>query len=328
MEIFKFEKNDITHYLEYELKVFNRVKEPINYIIKRLVEAGNYKALTDDDMSLTGMSEDEGKSYNWSVATYKNITLLIRRYNTHFTIYYKIETDKKEFMSEDKKINRGAFVFHLDYDKVPKGKSDEMHGKHWDAPFTTLNESIKNIFDLLIERGGGWFWNSVCIKRPDYVEMKDIYNGNTISSLDLFTYCLEEIDTMYCCMFAQHTMLNKLKDFENKIGEMFDTRNSIDYVNSEITNKYYYNLGIGLIDTTNDNKKTFVDVYNLTNYYFKNVFKEKIFAYKGDIYTEDANGVLEPGIIVGYKDHNDDFDSVTIFTETCRPEAFIPLKKL
>ena len=109
---------------------------------------------------------------------------------------------------------------------------------------------------------------------------------------------------------------------------MFDSRNSIAYVRTEIKDKYYHNVGIGLIDTKDNNKKSFQDVYCLTRYDFKNAFKEKIFGYKGDIYTEDVNGVLEPGVIVGYKDHDDDFDSVTIFTETCRTEAFIPLKKL
>ncbi len=36
MEIFKFEKDSITNFIEYELKTLSKFKEPLKYIVKQL----------------------------------------------------------------------------------------------------------------------------------------------------------------------------------------------------------------------------------------------------------------------------------------------------
>lgn len=36
MEIFKFEKDSITRFIEHELKTLSKFKEPLKYIVKQL----------------------------------------------------------------------------------------------------------------------------------------------------------------------------------------------------------------------------------------------------------------------------------------------------
>jgi len=327
MEIFKFEKSDITRHIEYELKTLSKFKEPLNYIIKTLEQLGHSLKITSlsKKIDLNKVKEHEGKNYHWSTFTYKNVTLAIRRYRHHLTIFTKT-TKGVDYMKRPK-TEYGAFTLNTDFDKFGD-KHDEMMDKYYDKPFTDLNVIIKDLLKLLAERDGGvhWVWNSVSLKRPDHVKIELAFDGNSINSLDNFVFCMEEIDNIYLSLFAENTMINKLKEYENKVGEKLNERYKIGKVTSVVKDDYYHSAGMELIDTKGKEKR-FYDVYSLTRWHFSDIFQDKIYLHNGEIYVE--GGKFKVGGAVAYKNlhKDDDDDRVLAFEATFPKENFIPLKK-
>jgi hypothetical protein len=324
MEIFNFDKNDLTRYIEYELKTVSKFKEPLNYVIKSLEKLGSSLTIKslDKAVNLSKIKENEGKNYHWSVINYKNVTLVIRRYEQHMTIYTKVV---KESIKGYDKSEYGAFSLNTDMDKFGD-KHDEMMDKYWSKPFTDLNVIIKDLLNMLIDRtyGVSWVWNSAALKRPDHVELKLAFCNNNITSLDDFTFCMEEISYMYQKLFAESTMVQKLKEYVGKTNVKLNDRYKAGEVTTTVKDGYYHAVGMDLIDTMDKNKESFKDVYSLTRYYFEEIFQEKIYIYNGEIYV--AGGEFKVGEPVAYKG-TDDFENVTIFTSTMPKENFIPLKK-
>lgn len=325
MKLFKFEKRFITDFIEYELKTISKFKEPLNYIIKNLTKLGHSLTIKslDKKIDLNKAKEQEGKNYNWSVFTYENVTLVIRRYKQHLTIFTK--TAKGVDYMKSPKIEYGAFTLNTDFDKFEYNKRDEMRDLYYNEPFTDLNIIIKDLLKLLLEKDGGvhWVWNSASLKRPDHVKIELIFDGKSISSLDNFAFCMEEIDNIFLQLFSEITMLEKLKEFKNKIGKKLNDRYIIGKVTTAIKNEYYHDAGMEIIDTMNKSEKSFQDVYSLTSWYFEDIFKEKIYLYDGEIYIE--GGEFKIGEPVVYKDIDE--DNVTIFQKDFVKEKLIPLKK-
>jgi hypothetical protein len=324
MEIFKFDKSDITRHIEYELKTLSKFKEPLNYIIKSLEKLGNSKTITSlKKVDLNKIKEKEGKNYHWSTFTYKNVTLVIRRYGSHLTIFTKVIKDKRE--DSRYSIEYGAFTLNTDFKKFGD-KQDEMADKYYDKPFTGLNLIIKDLLLLLIDKGVHWVWNSVSLKRPDHIKIELAFDGNSINSLDNFAFCMEEIDNIYLTLFAETTMLKKLKEYKDKTGESLNKRYKVGKVSTEVKDEYYHSAGIELIDTMGKESKSFQDIYSLTRYHFEDIFKDKIFLYNGELYVE--GGKFKVGEAVAYKNiREDDDEKVTSFQATFPKENFIPLKK-
>ena len=267
MELFQFEKREVTDYIRYELETLQKFREPLKLIIQSLIKSKNVLNITSlDNIDLNKVKEKEGKNYDWSVFVYKNVTLVIRRYSKHLTIFTKVDKSTGN--------EYGAFTFSTDFDKFGED-SDEMSDKYYDEPFTGLNEIIVNLLNLLNERSVHWVWNSVSLPRPKYVDIKLIFNNYEISSLDDFTFCMEELSNIYLSLFAETTMLEKLKEYENKIGENLSKRYKIGKVVTKVKNDYYHDVGMTLIDTMDKDRESFQDVYSLTRWYFEDIFKNE-----------------------------------------------------
>lgn len=266
MGIFQFEKREITDYIRHELETLEKFKDPLNFVIKLLIKSKNVlKIASLDNINLNKVKEKEGKDYYWSVFIYENITLLVRRYNTHLTIFTKVKRDLKS--------EYGAFTFNVDFDKFGEDR-DEISEKYYDKPFIGLNEIIVGLLNLLNERSVHWVWNSASLQRPKYVEIKLIFSDNEISSIDNFAFCMEELSNIYLSLFAETTMLEKIKEYEGKIGENLSKRYKIGKVITKVKDNYYHGVGITLIDTMGKNKESFQDVYSLTSWYFDDIFKD------------------------------------------------------
>lgn len=321
MKLFNFEKDQVTRFVEYELDTFNKFKEPLNYVINELDKLGmslTIKSL-DKNIDLNKIKEREGKNYQWSCIKYKDVTLVIRRYNQHLTIFTKVikESDVKGRI----KSEYGAFTFNTNFDKFGD-KHDEMMDKYYDKPFTDLNVIIKDLINLLIEKNGGvyWVWNSACLKVPDHMEIKLAFSQKNISSLDNFIFCMEELSTIYTELFAENTMLQKIKEL--KSGDQLNDRYKIGKVITEVKDNYYHGAGIELIDTMNKDQTSFQDVYSLTRWHFNDIFKN-IYLYNGEAYIQ--GGEFKEGEPVAYK--NEEIDNVTLFKDTYPKENFIALIK-
>ena len=286
MGLFEFEKREIEHFLEYEVKIFQKFKEPLNYVINKLTELGHCYVIDPlVKINLNDIKEKEGKSYHWSVITTGKVTLVIRRFKQHLTIFTKVVSDKKERFSCGNRTEYGAFTFHVELSKFGEDR-DQMSELYYSKPFTGLNEIITDLLILLATRDGGgvgWVWNSVSLKRPDYVDIKLAFSSKSISSLDAFVFCMEELSEIYLTLFAETTMITKLKEYENKTDIALNNRYKIGVVTTTVKDDYYHAVGLVLIDTMDKNKEKFQDVYSLSRYYFDDLFKE-FYLYNGEVY--------------------------------------------
>lgn len=323
MELFRFDKDIITRHIEYELKTVDKFKEPLNYIIKNLVRLGHSLTIDslDKKINLNKIKENEGKNYHWSVFNYKNVTLVVRRYGQHLTIFTKVIKEKVDYEKRPK-VDYGAFTFNVDFEKFGK-KHDEMMDKYYDKPFTEFSDIFKGLMRILIEKDAGvhWVWNSVSLPRPEQVKIELAFDNNSISSIDNFAFCMEEIDSVFLSLFAENTMLQRIKEI--KSGKKLGDRYKAGEIRTEVKDDYYHAVGISLIDTMNKDKSEWADVYSLSRYYFKDIFKDKkIYLFEGEVYVEgDEFKVGEP---VAYK--NEEYGT-TLFQKTFPKENFIPLKK-
>lgn len=324
MDIFKFDKDDVTRFIEYELKTLSKLKEPLKYVVKQLEHHENCLTIESlDNINLNKVKEREGKNYYWSAFKYNDVTLVVRRYCQHLTIFTMVlKKDKKDFDSFEKpKTEYGAFTLNTNFEKFGD-KHDKMIDTYFGNPFTDLNVIIKDLLELLIARDGGvhWVWNSAALKRPDHVELKLVFNDRSINSIDNFVFCMEELGNVYQELFAENTMVKRLKEL--KTGEKLNDKYEVGEITTTIKDGYYHAVGIEMVNTRNKNEKRFHDVYSLTQWDAKDIFKEKLYSYNGELYVE--GGDFKDGAPVVYKDFD---DSVTIFDDSCRKENFIPLKK-
>lgn len=275
MEIFKFDKDEIVRHIRYDLEMFSKAKEPLDYICEKLEETGHSLTLTSlSKINLKKVKEKEGKNYNWSVVKYKNVRLLIRTYKQHLTIFTKVE-------KKDGKYDRteyGAFTFHTNMDlfKGDDDKHDQIMDEFYNNPFRDLNKCAKQLFEVLIERGVYWVWNSACWKTPECVQVKLAYEKESIHSIDEFVFCMEEIDHLHCQVFAENTMFKKLPELKGRVGKSFDHQYNIKSISSKLSkDEYYHGVGLLLEDKKDKKNTSFKDVYTLTRWYKENVFEEK-----------------------------------------------------
>jgi hypothetical protein len=315
-ELFDFDKREITNYIEYNLETFKKFKEPFNYVINTLKALGHsYVLETLDNIDANKIVERKGKSYHYSVIEYKTATIVIRRYGSHLTIYTKATTQ-----NEYNRTEYGCFTFEVDFKKFGD-KQDEMSDKWYDKPFTGLNEILPGLFKLLLEKSVHWVWNSYSLKRPDYVDIKLVFRSNEITSLDNFIFCMEELSSIYSELFAETTMLTKIKQMTNKVGEMLNGRYKIESITTDVKDSYFHAVGISLIDTMGTEGKSFQDVYSLTRWYIEDIFKEDFFLYKGDVYI--LGGEFIEGEPIVYKELN----GVTVYKKGILEQNFLPLIK-
>lgn len=325
MEIFKFEKNNIETHFRYEMKMFEKIVEPLNYIFKTLEDNGHSLTLKSlDKVNLNKVKQNKGKNYNWSVINYKNVKMLIRTYKQHLTIFTKVtkKIENKDGGREREKVELTAFTFHSDLKYFRGDKADRMSEERYENPFLDLNSCIKQMFEVIIDRGTYWVQNSACLKVPEHVEIRLAFSGESIHGFDNFIFCLEEIDSIYGQLFAENAMLKKLNDFKG--GEKIGERYKVGKVTTKVKDDYFHGVGMTLIDTKGTEKESFKDVYYLTNWAFEDVFKEKTYMFNGELYVE--GGELKTGEPAAYK-NDDDFGNVIIFNEKYIKEKFVPLKK-
>ncbi len=262
-EIFKFEKRDVEFYMIHKLKLKDKFINSFSYLISKL----KVQAVVDD---LSTLEWSEGKNYDWVALQDEKVFLLIRHYQTHFTIYYKSRYKDSSYGEEyDDHYNThyGCFTFYTDTDKV------ENSDNYCDNRFLDLNIHIKDLIDLIRKHKVHLLWNNLVFVRPDYVEVKNIWDGDeNISSLDLFSFACEEMFHKYTTFFAENEMFQKVKTL--KVGDIVG-HYTVLKVHDQLENDYYHGVGLTLGDTNGKDSERFQDVYSLTMYYYNDVFGEQ-----------------------------------------------------
>lgn len=268
MGTFKFDKDCIKRHIRYDLKLFSKMREPIAYVIDMLEKKGHSLTIKSlDKFSLNKVEEKEGKNYHWSVIKYNNISLLIRRYGQHLTIFSKVERTDRDY----DKIQISAFTFHSDRDKFPDKNHDKMMDERYSKPFMDLQVCFPKLMELLSDDYGAQsLWNDHSFPRPEFVEVKEAFCNTEISSIDLFVFCMEELDQIHLTLFAENDMVEKLKEF--KAGDVLNERYTIKRVASDVNDDYYHSTGLTLKEKGSKGDK-WEDVYSLTRWFYEDIFK-------------------------------------------------------
>lgn len=255
-EIFKFDKKDIEYYLLHTLKLRSKFINSFDYLLNKLC--------TNEIVSdLSTLKWSKGKSYDWVALHEDDLFLLIRKYRTHFTIFFKNKSHENKY---------GCFIFNTNKDILSDSESDARI----DDNFKDLNIYLKDIIVLIKTNKIYLLENSYAFKRPKYIEVKNVWNGddNEISSIDSFTFCCEEMFHKYYELFSENEMFEKIKTFKknDKIGSY-----KILKVHKKLKNNYYHDIGLTLQGTNGKDSEVFKDIYCLTRYYYNEVFgiKEK-----------------------------------------------------
>lgn len=266
IEIFKFEKRDIVFELMYERKMDSKFKQAFRYLLDR-IKPQKFEG------DLGELEWEEGKSYNWIAIEDGNVTLMLRKYHSHFTVYFRI-MDSQEFNGTTfDESNYGCFIFHSDREKMTGEESDQRV----DDNYLDLNTCFAELIKHLREKGSHMLWNPYSLVRPKFVDVKNIWDGGRehITSIDLFIYCCEELFEKYLEHYAMNETLEKIKTF--KVGDMLDAYKITSMI-TDVKDGYYHGVGLELQNTNfPDSKPSWADVYSLTRYYYEYVFgKEEI----------------------------------------------------
>ncbi len=255
--LFSFDKGDITRHMMYELKLTCKFKDSFEYLCGKLP--------VQEVKPLSEIKWDEGKNYDWAIINDGLVTLIIRHYQTHFTIFFKNENKENEY-----RTRHGCFTFYSNTGKMEDWNSD-MHNEN---NFIGLDACMKDLLKLILDGNIQCLWNPYSFKRPEYVEVKNIWDGGDmdISSIDDFIYCCDELFSKHLEKFAETEMLDRLKTI--KVDDMLGVYKVIS-VNTEIKDDYYHSAGLKLKNTNfKDSKEDWCDVYSLTRYYLYYVFPE------------------------------------------------------
>ncbi len=315
MKIFKFDERDITRHIEYELKTFNKMRDPFNYVANILKEKGHSLSIKNlDKVNFNKVKEMEGKSYHWSLFQYNNISLLVRRYRQHLTIFTKLAKSGEDEYGLNK-ASFGAFCLEVDLDKFGD-KHDKMLDEYYSRPFQDLNVLAKPLFELLSKDQMPFVQNSHALPVENHVSVKLAFSEKEIYSFDSFIFCMEELDTIYHHLFSENTTLRLLTKMNegDKIGSY-----TLGKIITEVKDGYYHSVG-AYITSSNDSEQ-FKDVYSLTRWYMDEVFSE-LYMFEGEVYQK--GGEFEVGKPVVYKG----FEEVCEYREEYPKENFIPLTKV
>lgn len=261
IEIFKFDKKDVVFELMYEKRMDSKFKQAFQYLLGR-IKPQKFEG------DLGKLVWDEGKNYHWISIEDGNVTLMFRKYQFHFTVYFRITESHKFKDIEFDESKYGCFIFHSDRDKL----TDEESDRRYDNNYLDINESLAGLINHLREHGSHLLWNDHSFPRPKIVEIKNVWDGGKehISSIDDFIFCCEELFEKYLEHFAMNETLEKIKTF--KVGDMLDAYKITSMV-TDVKDEYYHGVGLELQNTNfPDSKPSWADVYSLTRYYYEYVF--------------------------------------------------------
>ncbi len=266
-EIFGFDKRDVERYMIRELGLKKKFAKCFNYVHTSLSALNKPCKIPKD---LEKLNWYKGKSYDWVSISDNNTFLVIRKYNTHFTIFFKNIPTKGDDYDIRYGTKYGCFEFHTNTEHLSGDESDS----YVDDNFKDINKYLKPIITLIKDDLAHAVWNSYSLKlknekqRPNHIEVKSVWDGDdTIISIDKFIFACDELFHRYLEIFAQTEMLNHLKTLKkgDKIGSYTITK-----IKTDVKKDYFHDAGLEMKDDRGDIK--WQDVYGLTMFYYEDVF--------------------------------------------------------
>ena len=159
-DTFAFDKSVIESYINYNLDLFSKFKTSFNYIAGKLPTQSFSENLGE-------LIWNKGKSYNWIVIQDDSITLIIRKYQRHFTIFVKniIKRHDDEDDIYYYHTKYGVFTFYTNGYKI----------EYEDNDFFELDRYLKNLIEYLKEDHTHSLWNDYSFERDKHKEKKNIW---------------------------------------------------------------------------------------------------------------------------------------------------------
>lgn len=260
-EIVAFNERTVKDTLIGKMRLGSKLQEAFRFIVD--------KVPAHEPMDLNKVDWLKTKNYNWCVIQKDNVTLIIRHYGNHFTIFTKRFTEHDMGEHTYKEYRYSGFTYFSETEHL----SDEESDARCDDNFVDLNNSLTRLIEIVAENGVHTIWNDLSFVRPKHVEAKVMFDGDEIYSFDNFIFGCDEIFHLAFMLFAENEIVEKVKEFEGKEGQMLNSRYKIDYVRSEVDKEYYHSTGIGLIDTLSEKEsKSFQDVYSLGRWYYEDMY--------------------------------------------------------
>lgn len=255
--VFNFDKNEVESFLKYELSLLNKIAGSFNYTHATLKKLGHFKNI-GKRINLNDCKWNEGKNYDWlALSSGTDVDLIVRKYNTHFTIY----TRYKKMISPvpDRKwvkLIHGAFTYF----------SNAEEDFYYDNNAHDLNKSLSKIVEMIRGERIHAMWNDLSFPRPANVEVKNIYDGESIYSYDRLVFACEELSSINSHLFAENEMFEKIKTIKkgDKLGKY-----TVKEVVTKLKDGYYHGVGLKLSD-----ENYMKDVYCLTHHYLDDIFPD------------------------------------------------------
>lgn len=249
MNVYKFEKYDFEKLGQKEIY---KMKDAFDFIVEKL--GSQTKKL------VSKLKWREGKNYDYAVMKDGDVTLLIRKYQDHFTFWGYFNPPKSGTMSSEFFM----FTYHTDRDKL---KTDEEKDARSEDNFVDIDGSIESFIKIIKEGHAHLVWNSAACVIPKYCDVKMGFVRSSIHSYDLLIFGCEELSSLQMELFAQNEMWSLIKKIKpgDKIG-----REVVEYVKTELpkeySDPYYHGLGIKFVGGNH-----MQDVYSLSRYHLGDI---------------------------------------------------------
>jgi hypothetical protein len=260
-KIFDFDENSTKTNLLYKTEL----RQKIEYVFKHLFENKRVpinKLKKDNSFDFSELKFSEGKNYDWFFLVNDNVTLLVRQYRTHFTMFSKTKIEGQDSYFQKVKV----FTMLFDTDKM----DDDLSDSYCDNKFIGLSELLPSLIELIKEDNVHSLWNDYSFKREKYVKVENVYNGgDDVSNLELLLFACDELFQKYLVSYAENEMLDKIKTL--KVGDKFGRNYVIKNIKTEVKDDYYHAVGMSFFDDDDKKEDKWADVYSLTRWYYKDL---------------------------------------------------------
>lgn len=270
-DIFEFDENRIKEKIKNEFGLIKKIKTSFNYLEGKLHQNKITKTLKN-------LKTYEGKNYDFYMFKDKDVSILVRQYQRHFTIFtYNRPKDSNKYFGQ-------RFSIFTMYDNHEKMTDQD----YTDDYLQTFRNALPQIVKLVREDEIDAVWNSVCFEVPKYTEVKCVFTREVIDNIDLLIFACSEITQKHLEIFAENEMLDRVKTLN--VGDPFGEVYEVVETRTEVENNYYHGVGITIKridDFGKGDEPKWEDVYSLCRWYYKEMFpdielKEKVLKFYDD----------------------------------------------
>lgn len=259
-EIFNFNENRIKDEVNRNYGLVKKIKESFRYLEGKFHQNKVTKTLKN-------LVTYEGKNYVYYFIKDGDVTILVRQYDKHFTIYTYLRPKKSNEWSGQR---FSVFTMFDSYEKM-------TNEDYTDDSLQTFRSVLPKIIQLVKEDEIDTVWNDHSFERPKYTEVKNIFTRDVVDNLDLLIFACDEITQKHLETFAENEMFEKIKTL--KKGDPFGHVSVVHDTNVELKNEYFHGVGVWSTRTDefgmkHEKEPEWNDVYALCRWHYLDVFPE------------------------------------------------------